>query len=169
MVTEPVLHEVTRQVSDFGPEFGTLIDDMFATMYLAEGVGLAATQVGVGLAVFVYDCPDDEGVFHKGHIVNPVITYASDETIKHDEGCLSVPGPFAELARPATVTVSGLDRDQNPVEVTGHGFFARCLAHEVDHLNGTLYIDHLPKRRRKRVLDDMAPTTWNAPLYSSGS
>lgn len=165
MIGQPALHRPTSQVTEFGPELTELIEDMFATMYLAEGVGLAATQVGVGLAVFVYDCPDDDGVFHRGHIVNPVVVSASDEVEKADEGCLSVPGPFAPVARPVTVTVRGVDKDNNPVEVTGSGFFARCLAHETDHLSGTLYVDHLNKRKRSRVLAEMEPTAWNAPLY----
>lgn len=165
MIGEPVLHRTTEQVTSFDDSLAQLVDDMFATMYLAEGVGLAATQVGVGLAVFVYDCPDDDGVFHKGHIVNPVVVAASEDVENADEGCLSVPGPFAPVKRPVSVTVAGVDKDNQPIEITGTGFFARCLAHETDHLNGKLYVDHLNKRRRSRVIDEMEPTHWNAPLY----
>jgi peptide deformylase len=164
IVGDPVLHNPAKQVAVFDDELSTLIDDMFATMYLAEGVGLAAPQIGVGLAVFVYDCHDADGVYYKGHLVNPVIRSVSNEVDKGDEGCLSVPGPYAPLARPHEATVAGLDKHGDPVEVTGNGFFARCLLHETEHLAGTLYIDHLNKRRRSRVLQQIEPTPWNAPL-----
>jgi peptide deformylase len=164
IVGDPVLHTRAATVTDFGPELETLVEDMFATMYVAEGVGLAAPQVGVGLRVFVYDCHDDEGTFHKGHLVNPVITAVSDELDDNDEGCLSVPGPYAPLKRPRTVTVTGVDQRGEPIEVTGSGFFARCLIHETEHLEGTLYIDHLNRRRRSRVLSALEPFPWNAEL-----
>jgi len=168
MIGDPVLHEPTALVTEFGEELSTLIDDMFATMYLAAGVGLAAPQVGVGLAVFVYDCHDDNGTYSQGHVVNPVITYQSEELDKGDEGCLSVPGPYAPVPRPEIVTVVGVDKHNLPVTVTGHGFFARCLIHETEHLAGTLYVDHLTRRRRSRVIADMEPTPWNAPLVAPG-
>jgi peptide deformylase len=163
VVGDPVLHTPSREVTSFDTDLGALIDDMFATMYVAEGVGLAAPQVGVDLRVFVYDCPDDDGVRHTGHVINPVVTARSDETEKSDEGCLSVPGPVADGERAWEVTVQGVDRVGVPVEVSGTGFFARCLLHETDHLQGILYIDHLRKGRRKRVLQDMTPFSWNAP------
>ena len=164
IVGDPVLHRPADTVTEFGPELATLIDDMFATMYVAEGVGLAAPQVGVGLRVFVYDCPDDEGKYHRGHLVNPVITAASSDTDEADEGCLSVPGPYAPLARPHRVSVAGVDRTGSRIEVTGSGFFARCLLHETEHLSGTLFIDHLNRRRRTRVLAAIEPFPWNAEL-----
>ncbi|MDQ1718601.1 MAG: peptide deformylase [Pseudonocardiales bacterium] len=164
IVGDPVLHSPSETVTDFSDDLKHLIDDMFATMYLAEGVGLAAPQVGVGLRVFVYDCYDDEGIYYKGHIVNPVITATSTETDDGDEGCLSVPGPFATVARPHTVTVTGVDATGTSIEVTGSGFFARCLLHETEHLQGTLYIDHLNRRRRSRVLAAIEPYPWNADL-----
>ena len=164
IVGDPVLHTPAATVTEFGRELATLIDDMFATMYLAEGVGLAAPQVGVGLRVFVYDCHDDEGTFHKGHLVNPVITTTSADLDDNDEGCLSVPGPYAPVKRPSQVTVRGLDQHGEPLEITGTGFFARCLIHESEHLEGTLYIDHLNRRRRSRVLAALEPFPWNADL-----
>jgi len=133
---------------------------MFATMAVASGVGLAAPQVGVDLAVFVYDCPDADGVHQVGHLVNPEIVSRAGTQLG-DEGCLSVPGPYHELERAETVTVRGVDKTGAPVEVTGTGFFARCLQHETEHLHGTLYIDHLPRNRRRRVLRDMVPFEWN--------
>jgi peptide deformylase len=163
VVGDPVLHTVCRQVTSFDDELSTLIDDMFASMAVAEGVGLAAPQVGVDLAVFVYDCLDAAGKRHVGHVVNPTIT-TSGPVEEQDEGCLSVPGPYHELARPTQATVCGVDRTGALVEVSGTGFFARCLQHETDHLRGTLYIDHLPRNRRRRVLREMEPFEWNAPI-----
>ena len=113
------------------------------------------------LAVFVYDCPDGSGGAPRGHVVNPTIE-VSGEQITADEGCLSVPGPYHELARASAATVHGVDRTGAPVEVSGIGFFARCLQHETDHLRGTLYIDHLPRNRRRRVIREMEPYEWNA-------
>jgi peptide deformylase len=164
VVGDPVLETPCREVTAFDDELGTLIDDMFASMYLADGVGLAAPQVGVDLRVFVYDCPDATGVRQVGHMVNPFLGATSEELDDSEEGCLSVPGPYHELERPERVTVRGVDRTGAPVSATGTGFFARCLLHEYEHLKGMLYIDHLPRNRRRRVLRDIEPYEWNAPL-----
>jgi len=160
---DPVLHTPCRQVTTFDAALGELVDDMFASMAVAEGVGLAAPQVGVDLAVFVYDCIDAAAKRHVGHIVNPTIETGGARE-EHDEGCLSVPGPYHELERASVATVRGVDRTGTPIEVTGTGFFARCLQHETDHLRGTLYIDHLPRNRRRRILREMEPFDWNAPV-----
>lgn len=160
VVGDPVLAAPCREVTEFDESLATLIDDMFASMAVAEGVGLAAPQVGVDLAVFVYDCPDENGVHQVGHVVNPTIE-VHGETVVQDEGCLSVPGPYEELGRAASATVRGFDKDGKPVEVTGSGFFARCLQHETDHLSGVLYIDHLPRNRRRKALREMEPFDWN--------
>ncbi len=162
VVGDPVLQRVSRPVTSFDESLATLIDDMFATMRVASGVGLAAPQVGVDLAVFVYDCPDSDGVVHVGHVVNPEIVSTAGSLDDGEEGCLSVPGPYHELARPSEATVRGVDKTGAPVEVTGSGFFARCLIHESEHLRGILYIDHLPRNRRRRILREMAPYSWNA-------
>jgi peptide deformylase len=161
VVGDPVLHTPTRLVTSFDAELGQLIDDMFASMAIAEGVGLAAPQVGVDLAVFVYDCRDAAGERHIGHVVNPTIETSGPPDL-NEEGCLSVPGPYHDLERASVATVRGVDRTGAPIEVTGTGYFARCLQHETDHLRGVLYIDHLPRNRRRRVLRDMAPFEWNA-------
>lgn len=157
---DPVLHAPCRQVTAFDDELAQLIDDMFASLAVAEGVGLAAPQIGVDLAVFVYDCPDADGVHQVGHVVNPTITTSGEPEIS-EEGCLSVPGPYHELARASAATVRGVDKTGAPIEVSGTGFFARCLQHETDHLHGTLFIDHLPRNRRRRVLREMEPFEWN--------
>jgi peptide deformylase len=161
IVGDPVLAKVSRQVTSFDAELAALIDDMFVSMAVAEGVGLAAPQIGVDLAVFVYDCPDAQGKQQVGHLVNPVVVDTQGPVDDGEEGCLSVPGPFHQLDRPSLVTVRGLDKTGAPVEVTGEGFFARCLLHETEHLQGVLYIDHLPRNRRRRVLREMEPFEWN--------
>jgi len=159
-VGEDVLHRRNADVTEemFGSdELRTLVDDMFATMAVAEGVGLAANQVGVDLRLFVYDLPDsDNDSRHVGHVCNPVVEVMLEAgTNEHEEGCLSVPGPGAELYRPSAVVVTGFDIEGTPLRLEGSGYFARCLQHETDHTNGRLYIDLLAKRERKRVLADM--------------
>jgi len=158
IVGNPVLHQPCAPVEAFDEELAALVEDMFASMYEANGVGLAANQIGVGLRVFVYDCPDDDDVRHVGHIVNPVLEDLPAERRSLDEsteGCLSVPGPYHALPRPDYAMVHGFDQAGEAITVEGEGFFARCLLHEFDHLEGRLYIDRLTKRQRKTVLADM--------------
>jgi peptide deformylase len=158
-VGEEVLHRPSRDVTEFGPDLAALIDDMFLTMYVAEGAGLAANQVGVDLRLFVYDCPDDDGVRHVGHIVNPVLDPldpAGRRLLDEGEGCLSVPGALMDVPRPDRAVVRGLDKDGDPLVIEGTGYFARCLAHETDHVNGQVYLDRLSKRDRKEALRQVA-------------
>lgn len=165
VVGNPVLHRECREVTDFGPEFQQLVADMFASQRTAEGVGLAAPQIGVDLKVFVYDCPDDDGARHAGVVCNPKLVELPAEKRRLDdsnEGCLSVPTAYASLTRPDYAEVTGQDELGNPVKVRGAGYFARCLQHETDHLHGQLYIDRLSKRDRKDVLRQMAE---NEPRY----
>ncbi|MCX5393091.1 peptide deformylase [Streptomyces sp. NPDC006482] len=167
VVGNPVLHKECKDVTEFGDELAALIDDMFASQKAAEGVGLAANQIGVDLKVFVYDCPDDEGARHTGVVVNPVLQELPAELRVLDEsneGCLSVPTAYAELARPDYAEVHGQDAQGNPIKVRGTGYFARCLQHETDHLYGYLYIDRLSKRDRKDALRQMAE---NTPRYET--
>jgi peptide deformylase len=156
---EEVLHKPCRDVTEFGPDLAALIDDMFLTMYIADGAGLAANQVGVDLRLFVYDCPDDDGVRHVGHIVNPVLDEpvpAARRLLDDSEGCLSVPGAVMDVPRPDRAVVRGFDRDGEPLVIEGTGYFARCLAHETDHVNGHVYLDRLSKRDRKEALRQVA-------------
>ncbi|MGZ3101338.1 peptide deformylase [Streptomyces sp. H62] len=165
VVGNPVLHKECEDVTDFGEEFQQLVADMFASQRTAEGVGLAANQIGVAKKVFVYDCPDDEGVRHVGVVCNPrLVELPADRRRLDDsnEGCLSVPTAYAPLARPDYAEVTGQDEKGNPVKVRGTGYFARCLQHETDHLYGYLYIDRLSKRERKEALRQMAE---NEPRY----
>jgi peptide deformylase len=165
----PVMHARTRPVTSFDAELHTLVQNMFATMYAAEGVGLAATQVGLDLAVFVFDCPDDDHVRHVGVVCNPEVTLpeGKDRNLeKADEGCLSLPGAYMELARPDTAVCRGQDQLGQPVEITGTGLLSRCLQHETDHLNGTVFGDRLAGRARKKLFAlhndraDLYPDDW---------
>ncbi|MFJ8361126.1 peptide deformylase [Streptomyces sp. NPDC093984] len=155
-----VLREPCGDVTDFGPELARLVEDMFATMYAARGVGLAANQVGEPLRVFVYDCPDDEDVRHLGHVVNPRLVEADGVVIRGPEGCLSLPGLEAGTERFDRAVVEGFTVGGEPVRVEGTGWFARCLQHECDHLAGGLYVDHLEGWRKRRVLRQAARASW---------
>ncbi len=160
VVGEEVLSRPCREVTEFGsPELSALIDDMFLTMHVADGAGLAANQVGVDLRLFVYDCPDDDGIRHVGHIVNPVLDLpdpGSRRLIDEFEGCLSVPGATMTVPRTDRAVVRGFDKDGDPLVVEGTGYFARCLQHETDHLVGHTYLDRLSKRDRRDALRQMA-------------
>lgn len=155
-VGEKILRRPCREVTEFGTaELSALIDDMFLTMYVAEGAGLAANQVDVDLRLFVYDCPDDDGIRHVGHIINPTLELpdpGSRRLVDDSEGCLSVPGATMAVPRTDRAVVRGLDKDGNPLVIEGTGYFARCLQHEADHLAGHTYLDRLSKRERKDAL-----------------
>ncbi|MEV8314821.1 peptide deformylase [Streptomyces sp. NPDC059900] len=159
VVGEEILSRRCQEVTEFGTaELSALIDDMFLTMYVADGAGLAANQVDVDLRLFVYDCPDDEGIRHTGHIINPVLDLpapGSRRLLDDSEGCLSVPGATMTVPRTDRAVVRGLDKDGNPLVVEGTGYFARCLQHETDHLIGHTYLDRLSKRDRKDALRQM--------------
>lgn len=157
-----VLHRPTREVTEFGPEVSKLVDRMFDEMYAAEGVGLAANQIGVDLQVFVLDCADSSGRRTVAHVVNPMLELPPPPRQLDDdiEGCLSVPGQHANVARPSTATVTGWDKNGDPVRIDGTGLLARCLQHEYDHLQGRVYVDRLSARQRRSILKEAGlPTT----------
>lgn len=148
------MHARTRPVIEFDEDLRTLVRDMFATMKAASGVGLAATQVGVDLAVFVYDCPDEDEVRHVGVMCNPVVTLpeGKDRRLEAgEEGCLSLPGAYHALARPDQASCTGHDVSGQEFTVTGTGLLARCLQHETDHLGGIVFGDRLSARARKQL------------------
>jgi len=171
------MHRVQEPVTEFGPETETLVADMVATMYAADGVGLAACQVGVDRAVFVFDCPDDEGVRHQGVVCNPVLLLPEgrDRRLDEDEeGCLSLPGAFVDCARPDFARVDGQGVDGSPVSFSARGLLARCLQHESDHCKGTVFGDRLNKRARKKLykqadsLSENYADSWPATSTSAG-
>jgi peptide deformylase len=151
---EEVMHHPARPVTSYDEELRALAADMTATMYAADGVGLAACQIGVDLAVFVFDCPDASGRSTVGVVCNPVLTLPEGRDRQlddDDEGCLSFPGAFVTCARPDRATVTGFGLDGEPVEFSGDGMLARCLQHETDHTRGTVFGDRLPTKLRKKL------------------
>ncbi len=150
-----VLRQTCDNVETFDPALQRLIEDMFATMYSVDGIGLAANQIGVSWNIFVFDCPDGTGKWHRGHMVNPIRTYVDANTVEDSEGCLSIPGVYAEFPRSSQVTVEGVDQEGERFAIDGHGYFARCLLHETQHLEGMLYIDLLTGDTRKRALKEI--------------
>ncbi|MFD0697166.1 peptide deformylase [Paenibacillus sp. GCM10027628] len=135
---DPVLREKAITVTKFNANLHKLLDDMADTMYDAEGVGLAAPQIGILKRVIVMDCGDEHGGLIE--MVNPEIVTSSGEQIG-PEGCLSIPGIRGDVSRPMNVTAKGQDRHGNPIEITGTELLARCIFHEIDHLNGVLFTD----------------------------
>jgi peptide deformylase len=169
---DPVMHRVQKPVTEFDEGLRSLVADMVATMYAAEGVGLAACQIGVDLSVFVFDCPDEDGTMVKGVVCNPTIVLPEGKERRldsSDEGCLSFPGAFVECARPDRAEVHGQGLDGSPVRYTGDGLLARCLQHETDHCLGTVFGDRLSRRAYKKLekQHDAAaeeyPSGWPAP------
>ena len=149
---DPRLKKVCDPVADLSDELRVLADDMLATMYDAPGVGLAAPQVGVLSRVIVADATKDPNAAPQPMVMfNPEIVLSSDETNVYEEGCLSIPDQFAEVTRPADVRVAWIDRDGNPQEGEFDGLWATVLQHEIDHLNGKLFIDYLSPMKRQLI------------------
>jgi peptide deformylase len=139
-----------------------LVDDMFETMYKAPGIGLAAIQVGVAKRVITMDLSKKEDN-HQPHVfINPEITWQSEHRAKYEEGCLSIPDYYEEVERPAEVKVSYLDIAGKKREIDAKGLLATCLQHEIDHINGVLFIDHLSKLKRDRVVKKFTKAAKNA-------
>jgi len=133
-----------------------LVDDLFETMYHAPGIGLAAIQIGVAKRVVTMDLSKREDDHEPQVFINPEITWKSEETSKYEEGCLSIPEYYEEVERPARVKVKYLDLDGKAHEIEASGLFATCLQHEIDHTNGVLFIDHISKLKRDRVVKKFA-------------
>jgi peptide deformylase len=166
--SDPVLHRACAPVSAFDEQLRRLLLDMFASMEAADGVGLAANQIGVDARVFVIDCPDGEGEDVVGYVINPTLTLPApvgDEPAEEltDEGCLSVPGAYADLPRAFRARVDGVDLKGDPVSIETTGMAARCLQHEVDHLNGTVYVDLLPEAQREQLLAEASGPAGDLP------
>jgi peptide deformylase len=143
---DPVLRTPAEPVIDFDKELRQLVADLTETMQDAPGVGLAAPQIGVGLRVFTWNIEGEVG-----HLVNPVLDL-SEETQDGDEGCLSVPGIWAPTVRAMHCAAEGFDVDGKPLRLEGDGLMARCLQHEVDHLDGKVFLDRLTGEARKSAL-----------------
>ena len=146
---DPVLREVCAPVEEIDDDVRALIDDLVETMYAAEGVGLAAPQVGVPLRVFVYDV--QEPGIEPGVLINPRIVEA-DGSVRESEGCLSIPNLTEIVERSARVVVEALGRDGEPIRIEAEGLLSRCLQHEKDHLDGVLFIDRVSPLKRRMLL-----------------
>jgi len=163
---DPVMHRPQQPVTSYDDDLRALVADMVATMYAADGVGLAACQIGVDLAVFVFDCPDESGQRVAGVVCNPrlVLPEGKDRHLDDgDEGCLSFPGAFCACARPDFATVEGFGLDGQPVRFSGDGLLARCLQHETDHTLGTVFGDRVSDRLRKRLQKQHAAAADDYP------
>jgi peptide deformylase len=136
----PVLHQKAKKVKNIDSSIQKLINDMIETMYEIDGVGLAAPQVGVPLQVVVFQLPDDEDVTV---LINPEIVKGSEKSEMMDEGCLSLPGYRGEVKRLTSVTVKGRNRQGKMIRIKGEGLLAQVLQHEIDHINGVVFVDHL--------------------------
>ena len=151
-VPNPVLKQVSTPVERVDDDLRRLMDDMLETMYAAPGIGLAAIQVGVPKQVIVMDLARQDEPPQPRYFVNPEILWASDETAPSEEGCLSVPEIYDEVDRPARVKLRYLDYHGKEVTEDAEGLFAVCIQHEMDHLKGVLFIDHLSRLKRDRAV-----------------
>jgi peptide deformylase len=149
---DPRLQAVSTDVESVTAEIRTLVDDMADSMYAAEGIGLAAVQIGVPKRVIVIDLDQKEGERNPRAFINPKIIWASDEMAVFEEGCLSVPEIWDDVERPARIKAEYLDRDGKPQTLEADGLLATCLQHEMDHLNGVLFIDHLSRLKKNMAI-----------------
>ncbi|MCP8896395.1 peptide deformylase [Shinella daejeonensis] len=152
ILPDPVLRQVSNSIETVDDEVRRLADDMLETMYDAPGIGLAAIQVGVARRMLVLDVSRDDEDKTPLVFINPEIVASSDERSVYEEGCLSIPDYYAEVERPAKITVRYVDRDGKQQEKEVDGLLATCVQHEIDHLNGVLFIDHISKLKREMVI-----------------
>jgi peptide deformylase len=152
IIPDKRLRSVSKPVAGIDDAIRTLVADMFDTMYKAPGIGLAAIQVAVPARVVVMDLSKREENAQPRVFINPEITWRSEDTSLYEEGCLSIPDIHEDVERPARVKVKYLDLDGKPQEADAEGLFATCIQHEVDHLNGVLFIDHISKLKRDRII-----------------
>ena len=150
------LRQASEPVKKIDAGIRKLIEDMFETMYEAPGIGLAAIQVGTPKRIITMDLAKKEEPKNPQVFINPEILWISQEKATNEEGCLSIPEYYGDVERPAQVKVKYLDREGEPREIGANGLLATCLQHEIDHLNGVLFIDHLSKLKRDRVLKKFA-------------
>jgi len=158
ILTEPnkILRQVSKEVEKVGDEERALMDDMLDTMYDAPGIGLAAIQIGVPKRIIVMDISRDENKREPRYFVNPIIKNRNEEKAKYEEGCLSVPDQFAEIERPNTCEVEYLDYNGKKKLLKADGLLATCIQHEMDHLEGILFIDYLSKLKKSMIIKKLS-------------
>ena len=149
---DPRLREISKPVAEVDDALRALMDDMLETMYAAPGIGLAAIQIGVPKRVIVMDVGGRDDEKTPLYLVNPVVSETATETVPYEEGCLSVPDYYEDVERPERCTVSYLDYEGKPQILKAEGLLAVCIQHEMDHLEGVLFIDHISRLKRERIL-----------------
>jgi peptide deformylase len=166
ILTEPnrLLRQVSKSVDKVGDEERVLMDDMLQTMYDAPGIGLAAIQIGVPKRIIVMDISRDENKKEPRYFVNPVIKNKNEEKVKYEEGCLSVPDQFAEIERPKTCMVEYLDYEGKKQQLKAEGLLATCIQHEMDHLEGILFIDYLSKLKKSMIIKKLSKIKINREI-----
>lgn len=166
ILTEPnkILRQISQPVESVGKEEQLLMDDMLETMYAANGIGLAAIQVGIPKRIIVMDISKDENKKEPMYFVNPVIKNKNPVKSTYEEGCLSVPNQFAEIDRPSKCDIEFLDYNGNKQKISAEGLFATCIQHEMDHLEGILFIDHLSKLKKSMILKKLSKLKSNSAV-----
>ena len=167
ILTEPnkLLRKVSEAVTSVGIEEQKLMDDMLDTMYEANGIGLAAIQIGIPKRIIVMDISKDENKKEPRYFVNPVIKNKNEEKAKYEEGCLSVPDQFAEIERPNSCEVEYLDYDGKKQLLKADGLLATCIQHEMDHLEGILFIDYLSKLKKSMIIKKLSKIKVNREIF----
>jgi len=167
ILTEPnkLLRQKSKNVDQVGDEEKALMDDMLETMYDAPGIGLAAIQIGVPKRIIVMDIGRDENKKEPRYFVNPIIKNKNEEKAKYEEGCLSVPDQFAEIERPNTCEVEYLDYNGEKQLLKADGLLATCIQHEMDHLEGILFIDYLSKLKKSMIIKKLSKIKPNREIF----
>ena len=163
ILTEPnkILRQISEPIEEVGIEEQKLMDDMLDTMYAANGIGLAAIQIGISKRIIVMDISKDKNKKEPIYFVNPVVKNKNSEKAIYEEGCLSVPGQFAEIERPNTCDVEYLDYNGNKQWLKAEGLLATCIQHEMDHLEGILFIDYLSKLKKSIIIKKLSKIKSN--------
>ena len=166
ILTEPnkILRQISQPVDSVGKEEQELMDDMLETMYAANGIGLAAIQIGVPKRIIVMDISKDENKKEPRYFVNPVIKNQNPIKSIYEEGCLSVPNQFAEIERPSKCDIEFLDYNGDKKIISAEGLLATCIQHEMDHLEGVLFIDYLSKLKKSMILKKLSKLKSNAAV-----
>jgi peptide deformylase len=159
-----LLRKVSKSVKKVGDEERALMDDMLDTMYDAPGIGLAAIQIGIPKRIIVMDISRDQDKKEPRYFVNPVIKNRNKEKARYEEGCLSVPDQFAEIERPNSCEVEYLDYDGNKQLLKADGLLATCIQHEMDHLEGVLFIDYLSKLKKSMIIKKLSKIKLNRKI-----
>ena len=167
IITEPnkLLRQVSKPVEKVGKEEQQLMDDMLDTMYDANGIGLAAIQIGIPKRIIVMDICKEEGKKEPRYFVNPIIKNKNPIKNTHEEGCLSVPDQFAEIDRPSECDVEYLDYNGEKQQLKAEGLLATCIQHEMDHLEGILFIDYLSKLKRSMIIKKLSKLKSNTAIF----